>query len=200
MVVPVRAELLINVQGCGSRLAGSQLRFLARLRAEVRGLARGLPSADAVLALPRQRLDGAAARLPRALRANAHAHRVEFANAAARLSASTLRSRLHRLRDRCAGAARRLQPSARASLDRLARHLAGLQRILTALSYQGVLARGFALVRDGAGAPVRSAAAVAHNDPLEIEFADGRVPVVAAGGGAPRRRPPPEKGGQGSLF
>jgi exodeoxyribonuclease VII large subunit len=200
MVVPVRAELLASVQACGARLTGAALRFVQRLRAEVRGLARGLPSADAVLALPRQRLDAAGERLPRALRANAHAHRVQLARAAARLAPSALLARVHRVRDRYAAAAARLQPCMSAVLRRHAAHLIGLQRILTALSYQGVLARGFALVRDAAGAPVRSAAAVSVNDPLEIEFADGRVPAVATGGTARRRRGTPEKGGQGSLF
>ena len=200
MVVPVRAELLADVQGCGARLGGSVLRFITRLRADVRGLARGLPSADIVLALPRQRLDSATARLPRALRANAHAHRVQLAKAAARLSPSTLHNRLHWWRNRYASSATRLQPCARAALGRVAKHLAGLQRILTALSYQGVLARGFALVRDAEGEPVRSAAAVAMNDPLEIEFADGRVPAVATGGTTTRKRRTPSKPGQGSLF
>ena len=103
-------------------------------------------------------------------------------------------------RDRYESRAKRLQPCARAGLDRLGKHLAGLQRILTALSYQGVLARGFALVRDAAGEPVRSAGAVTTNDPLEIEFADGRVPAVATGGTATRKRRNPDKRGQGSLF
>ena len=37
------------------------------------------------------------------------------------------------------------------------------------------LARGFTLVRDAAGRPLRSAAAVTAGAPIEIEFADGRV-------------------------
>ncbi|MEX0590258.1 MAG: exodeoxyribonuclease VII large subunit, partial [Xanthobacteraceae bacterium] len=61
-------------------------------------------------------------------------------------------------------------------------------------------ARGFGRGRDAGGEPIRSAAAVAVNDPLDIEFADGRVPAVATGGTASRRRGTPEKGGQGSLF
>jgi exodeoxyribonuclease VII large subunit len=199
MVVPVRAELLAGVHGCGARLAGSVVRFIARMRADARGLARVLPSADAILALPRQRLDSATARLPRALRANAHAHRVELARAAARLSPSALVNRLHRWKERYASCERRLQPCVRSAFNRMAGHLASLDRILTALSYQGVLARGFALVRDAGGAPVRSSASVAMNDALEIEFSDGRVPVVATGS-TPRKRRTPDKKGQGSLF
>ena len=201
MVVPVRAELLANVEARGARLTGSAVRFIQRLRAEVRGLARGLPSADAILALPRQRLDAATARLPRALRANAHAHRVQLARAAARLSPASLQSRLHRWSDRYRAASVRLHPCATALLERLNARVVGLERILTALSYQGVLARGFALVRDEAGRPIRAAAAVSTNDFLDIEFADGRVAAVASGGAASRkRRGTPEKGGQGSLF
>jgi exodeoxyribonuclease VII large subunit len=200
MVVPVRTELLANVRTCGARLGGSVLRLVTRLRNEVRGLARGLPSADGVLAFPRQRLDSAAARLPRALRANAHAHRVQLARAIAHLSPSVLRNRLRQWGDRYESRAKRLKPCAQASLDRLKKHLAGLHRILTALSYQGVLARGFALVRDAAGEPVRSAGAVSTSDPLEIEFADGRVAAIATGGPATRKRRSPDKQGQGSLF
>ena len=48
-------------------------------------------------------------------------------------------------------------------------------QLLTAFSYRGVLARGFTLVRDAAGRPLRSAAAVTAGAPIEIEFADGRV-------------------------
>jgi exodeoxyribonuclease VII large subunit len=201
MVVPVRAELLANIQAGGARLVGAVFRFFQRMRADVRGLVRGLPSAESVLALPRQRLDSMGVRLPRALRANAHAHRVQFAHAAARLSPAALQARLHRWRDRCGAVSARARPSMRALIARLDARMAGLQRVLTALGYQGVLARGFALVRDAAGVPLRSASAIAANDPLDIEFADGRVPAIATGAAASRRRRgTPDKGGQGSLF
>ena len=52
--------------------------------------------------------------------------------------------------------------------------------MLTAFSYRGVLARGFALVRDGGGHPLRAAAAVSAGMRLDIEFSDGRVGAVAA--------------------
>ena len=48
-----------------------------------------------------------------------------------------------------------------------------------AFSYRGVLSRGFALVRDGDGQPLRAAAAVQPGMPLDIEFADGRVGATA---------------------
>ena len=83
--------------------------------------------------------------------------------------------------------------------------------MLIAFSYRGVLARGFALVRDAAGLPVRAAAAVSTGMRLDIEFSDGRVGAVAGATKvtpeqpvppSPRRRQRSRDGGegQGTLF
>jgi exodeoxyribonuclease VII large subunit len=74
-----------------------------------------------------------------------------------------------------------------------------------------VLSRGFALVRDGGGRPLRTAAAVRPGMALAIEFADGRVGAVADGADkasqpaastkpATAKSRTPGGGGQGSLF
>jgi len=88
-------------------------------------------------------------------------------------------------------------------------------QLLAAFSYRGVLSRGFALVRDEAGHPLRAAAAVQPGMALDIEFADGRVGATAGTSHTPTREPAPatappqtprRKGGgsggsgQGSLF
>ncbi len=259
MVVPVRADLLAAIAGLGARLAAAPQRLLERRRGEYRALARHLPGADTVLAGPRQRLDGAGERLPRALTANAVAHRVQFQAARARLSGATLRLRLARLADRTAVLGSRLRQGAnglaarrrdrlqavtgrlavahaaalRAHLVQIARgreRLAMLHRraeralggdlkarrqrleavgqMLRALSYRGVLARGFALVRDANGQAVRAAGGIGAGMRLELEFADGRIGAVAEGGAPliappePKKpaRPKPVAGGQPTLF
>src|SRR5262249_9552685 len=83
-------------------------------------------------------------------------------------------------------------------------------RLLAAFSYQSVLARGFALVRDPAGPPLRSAGAIRPGQALDIEFADGRVAAAAAAAqGVPVRPRQPIRprsrrlgpaDGQGDLF
>jgi exodeoxyribonuclease VII large subunit len=96
-------------------------------------------------------------------------------------------------------------------LDRRAARVERAERLLAAFSYREVLKRGFALVRDRDGRPLRAAAAVVSGTRLEIEFADGRVGAVAEDLAAERKpqpdppRPKPrsrggEGGGQGSLF
>jgi exodeoxyribonuclease VII large subunit len=60
-------------------------------------------------------------------------------------------------------------------------HLTGLSARLNGASYESVLARGFALVRDTGGHPVTSAASVRPKASLVIRFADGEAAVTAAG-------------------
>ena len=52
-------------------------------------------------------------------------------------------------------------------------------QLLAALSYRGVLARGFALVRDGHGLALHAAGAIGPGEHLTIEFSDGRVAATA---------------------
>ena len=203
MMVPVRSDLIAMVEGLGARLSAAPVRLLERRRGELRGLTRLLPRAEDLLAIPRQRLDQVSDRLPRALKANASAHRLRLTRAAARLSPEALRGRLERARERLNARSGRLQAAgmmqrrewrrhseqmsaamlrARRALDRQmgerARRLGGLAQLLKALSYQGVLERGFALVRNEAGQMVRRSGDLAPGVRLELEFADGRCPAV----------------------
>ena len=203
--VPVRSELLIAVRTFGVRGAGTLRRMLEARRSRFLASARGLPRRADILALPRQRLDHAGHKLPRALLANAVAHRAGLTRAGARLrphlvarAATMSRERLMRL-DRAGNRA------LHASLDRARRRLDGQAKLLTTLGYHNVLARGFALVRDADGAMLRRASEVKPGAALDIEFADGHIGAHADPKGsateAPAkvsRRKPDEK--QGSLL
>ncbi len=229
MAVPVRGELVAGVETLKARLTGALARGNERRRTDLRALGRLLPGADALLATPRQRLDLAAGRLPRALKANAGAHRLHLTRTEARFSPQMLASALGRRRERLMLVGPRLPRSltgntaehrkrlsrlesrlglgAQAQRNRLERgrdRLAGLldrshrchaqghldrerrleraARLLDALSYKGVLERGFALVRDGEGNPLHAAAAISSGQSLEIEFRDGRVAAIAGEG------------------
>ena len=83
MAVPVRADLLLDVDSLARRALACWRRNQEARRTELRAAARALPDADEVLALPRQRLDHAPPEASRALRANAHSHHVSFRASAA---------------------------------------------------------------------------------------------------------------------
>jgi exodeoxyribonuclease VII large subunit len=60
-------------------------------------------------------------------------------------------------------------------LARSRSRLDGQAKLLETLSYQNVLARGFALVRTADGIMIRRAAQVKSGAALDIEFADARI-------------------------
>jgi exodeoxyribonuclease VII large subunit len=222
MAVPVRAELVAEVEGLRARMRASITRGNDRRRADLKAIARHLPSAEALLAVPRQRLDIASQRLPKALKANASAHRLQLARVEARFGPARLEAlvarrrerydlfagrlgtafkvntdahveRLKRWRERVATAESRLAPAFRRMMDTRANQHGSLGKLLNAFSYQGVLARGFALVRDAAGAPVRLAAKLQTGDALAVQFADGSVPAVVGGPGTTAKPPTPAR-------
>jgi exodeoxyribonuclease VII large subunit len=261
MAVPVRVDLLAQIDGLARRHLSCWARGLDARRTELRAAARALPGADQLLAVPRQKLDALAERLPRALKANAEIHHKQYLRCATKLAPQLLHNRIRaererlgnlgsrtrrcaevyreRRRERLANAGVRLTAAVRANIaghrqrivrdrERLAalfergtravthlieRRDAALERaekLLAAYSYHGVLARGFALVRDAGGQPLRAAAQVGAGAALDIEFHDGRVGAVASGAGTPkpppivtrarRRRSGGSAEGQGTLF
>src|SRR5690349_22521695 len=94
MAVPVRSELIAEVESLTRRVSVCWLRAQENRRNELRAAARALPSASELLAIPRQRLDAAAGTLPRGLKANTHAHFRRFAAAGARLTLRALRGQM----------------------------------------------------------------------------------------------------------
>lgn len=107
---------------------------------------------------------------------------------------------LIRAQDRMARAAKR-------DLQQRGERLMRAGKLLDAYSYQGVLARGYALVRDEAGGVIRSQSTPKSGQAVELVFADGARKAVIDGDTAkrlPKAKPaknmPPNPNGQTSLF
>jgi len=230
IAVPVRAELLLRLTGLARRSLACWQRCQEARRTELRAAMRALPGPEQLLAFPRQRLDHASARLPRALIANAQSHHAQYSRVAGRLGAHVLQARIAhccelltalterarraesvarlRRQERLAGATARLRAGVRANADSYRNRIIRAQervaalgeraeramwlilnnrstalercgQLLNVLSHRGVLARGFALVRNLRGTPVRQAAAVSRGMAMDIEFFDGRVRACA---------------------
>jgi exodeoxyribonuclease VII large subunit len=261
MAVPVRSELLAEIESLTRRTTISWQRCQDERRNELRAASRALPTASGLLGIPRQRLDAGASALPRGLRANTHAHFRRFATSSARLTLRVLRGQVTQARQHLTGSGERLQHCTRSLLRSRRERYSGLEarlkasrianaqaqrqtnareheralrlaerarraletlmhrlearvvhsgQLLSALSYRGVLARGFALVRDETGRAVHTAASVGPGANMSIEFSDGRVaatadndrpaatPAVKEPKPAPKRMAKPVD--QGSLF
>ncbi|MCS7268217.1 MAG: exodeoxyribonuclease VII large subunit [Geminicoccaceae bacterium] len=203
IAVPVRRDLEARLATQGARLASAMARELRTLRERLEGLRRGLPEPRQILGAAAQRLDDLGSRLeacsPRAI-----VHRLEdrLLLRAKRLE-ELVRDVLRRARERLALAARGLDPERLRGrirdrsevLDRLGRHL-------ESLSHERVLERGYVIVRTRPeGRVLPRLAALGGASALELQFADGRLPVLRADGAAPAvrrpervRDPSPEQG------
>jgi exodeoxyribonuclease VII large subunit len=127
-----------------------------------------------------------------------------FATLPARLKTQT-----SRLRDRLANLSRHADTAVAHQLTRARGEVAAQYRVLQSLSYENVLKRGFAVIRDDENRPVSQAAMLSAGSGISIQFADGRVGAVTTEGlpssSTPKKRAqkpqdeqaPPK---QGSLF
>ncbi|WP_428670379.1 exodeoxyribonuclease VII large subunit [Roseibium sp.] len=156
----------------------------------------------------RQDLDQVSERQKRALTVAFAQKRQAYAAVAVRLTPAHLTQQATLGKERLTGLAGRLDRAYLARLTQEKARVDGLQKLLKSLSYKDVLARGYAVVRDDSGQPVRSAAAVSSGAALSIELADGSIDAVATSGGpdtrgAKPKRKKPDAGkpvDQGSLF
>ncbi|CAA7624615.1 exodeoxyribonuclease VII large subunit [Magnetospirillum sp. UT-4] len=224
--VPVRAELMAAVADCGARLAGALLRGIEDRRARVQHLARALPNPRRTIEECAQRLDDRGERLDNALpallerqaaRLEASAARLKhprevLSDANHRLAAIATRldhavktalaaetGRIDKARLRLDQASGRLAPAMARDLADRARILDQAGKLLDSVSYRKVLERGYAVVRDAAGAVVSAADAQA-GAAWAVEFKDGRVEVAVGAGHPKPGRPRKEDGRQGSLL
>lgn len=191
--VPVREDLAAQVADLSARLSRAKRRGLEERRQRLIAAGRGLPRPDDILAFARQRHDAAAGRLALALKSNTRHHAGDLLRITGRLSLRPVRQRIGLEGERLARAQSRMERALGLMIERRGERLAQAGKFLTSLSYQSVLARGFALVR-GADGVIRSAKAPAG--PVTIEFADGRRQASLSGPG----KGPAGTSGQGSLF
>jgi exodeoxyribonuclease VII large subunit len=232
--VPKYSDLIDQTTKFSDRLRIGMRRVIEGQRTAFRAAARGLPRKQDLVALPRQRFDAAAQRLGRGLLAATNVQGRRLALVAPRLQVRLLLNRIDRSKQqlaqidqrnagalgRYAGALRtrheriaaRLTPRLVAGrIERLRQGLDAHGKLLGTLSYQSVLGRGFALVRDAHGKTVRTTGQINAGMALDIELADGRFSAEALSGdgsasepGDPKPRASSKRGSgggsQGSLF
>lgn len=190
MAVPVRADLMAQINDFETRLLRAETRRVEQARNHLYGLARGLPKLEDMLALPAQRLDAVAQRLGGGLQANINKQSARLANSAARLTPAALQTRLRFAAERLGTLMARAGRQMQTTIDKQQAGLAALSRQLRLLSYENVLERGFALVLDETGKPLRAAAQANPGSLLDIRLAaEQRVAARVESGGAAAKAP-----------
>lgn len=179
VAVPVRDDWLETLADLGLRLTRG-LRRSVKDR-EIRLGAARLPNLNSVLGPPSQRLD--AARLPSLARL-LDPKLTTLSALGSRLTSSgaaQLRRRVDTQSKDLSRATAVLTGAIQRNLDDKARRLDRASSLLSAYSYQGVLARGYALVTDVDGGVIRSADAPHPGQSVSLTFADGKRAAVIDG-------------------
>jgi exodeoxyribonuclease VII large subunit len=219
MAVPVRRDLLLQMEALQGRVEHALDRRLGMLGQQLDGLARGLPRPEMVVGMAAQRLDDLGERLK--LRSPTELVRLQGERLLARgerlkelvrdrvrhagsgldcqsdrLVPALIASRLELLRPRLAREAKGLGAAMGALLARKGEALEGRVRQLEALSHTRVLERGYAIVKGQAsGHVLPRLAAVGSESELTVVFVDGELAVRRADQPA-RQRPKPARAGE----
>jgi exodeoxyribonuclease VII large subunit len=203
MAVPVRVELLTQVQGAETRLASVVLRTLAERRTHVEGLCRGLPRPDQLLGAAMQRLDDRAEKLGACL--TAHVARLErrVQHLGDRLASP--QQRLERERGHLVAEVRMLRSAMDGILREQGHRLTRVADLLDSCSYQRTLRRGYVIAYNENGRLVTSIEPVATGDRLNLRFKDGEASALVEARSSGKTRPPTRRrtaqsDDQGTLF
>jgi exodeoxyribonuclease VII large subunit len=178
MAIPARLELLADLAQKTARLSGAVSRLTGQAHLLLDRAGGKLPDLPGILGTARQRLDDRGERLALALpnyvvvqhrRLDSLANRLRHPREILAAHQNRLSLIAHRLDAPLPGRLR----EARLRVETFAARL-------DSVSYQSVLARGFALVTNAKGTAIASAAQVAPGAALTIKFSDGDVAVKAA--------------------
>ncbi len=199
LAVPVRGELLAQLDELALRKRRCAMRPVTLGRERLEARVQRLPKPEALLAQAAQRLDDASERLRRGLKDRAAAERETLHQIAKGLSLPLLRNRLQNADERLgrAGLAPALL-SRRLSQSR--DRFSALDRILPQLHPDKPLARGFARVTDASGHTLTTRADAAKEKALVLKFRDGDLSVAVGKAGTRKSRPDDRKPRQGDLF
>ena len=148
MAVPVKSDLITEVDSLARRVFVCWQRGFEARRNELRAASRALPAANELLAIPRQRLDAAGGALPRGLKANTHAHFRRFAATSGRLTLRVLRGQVAQARQHLTVSGERLTHSARSLMRSRRDRFTGLDARLKASRVANAQAQRNAIARE----------------------------------------------------
>lgn len=198
MAVPVLADLRYTVGDLGVRLDRSIARNMERRDERVIALGRAMPKLRDLIAIPSQRLDEMADRLPRALSVLVNEKRGRLERISGRLQGRLLATSLAQHDRHLLELDARMTRALSYQMKSAGERLNATTRLMDSLSYERVLERGFAVVLDEKDKVISTAANVKSGAALKLRFRDGDAQAVGGGSKAPKKKQKAPE--QGQLF
>ena len=180
IIVPVRADLLVQVEDNAARLFNAITRLLKSEKRNLDALARALPDLKRLVEGFNQRLDDWTERLT-------YSVRVFFGNQHSKLDRVAIK--IPKPKQQVKTAKRQLSREVRAFIrighSIIAERQGNLQQttaLLESFSYQRVLERGFAMVTGKNKKPIDSIKELSQGMPISMQFQDGGAEATVTGG------------------
>jgi exodeoxyribonuclease VII large subunit len=186
MAVPVRSDLLAQVENDGARLVNAVTRLVHDAGRQLDATTRGLPDLRRLVEDFTQRLDDRTERLGNAIRVGLDGRRAQLARLAAEIPKP--QQQLDHANRQLKSEVRALGAAGRSVIAERRGDLNQAAALLESFSYQRVLERGFALVTGEGDSPISSVKMLSPGVPVSMRFQDG-VTGATVNGAAPVRKP-----------
>jgi exodeoxyribonuclease VII large subunit len=177
MVASARDEMCGRIAGLADDMSKALRYRLLSLRSRLSDLesSRAFPRVQSRIRALAQRLDDAGYTMESALRATLKTRRARHSALAFRLSEADLRREVVERRGKLADLGRRLQASARVSLDNGSERVSLAAGKLESLSPLGVLARGYAIAFDSQGSVIKRPDDVGSGERVRVRVSEGEL-------------------------
>ena len=178
--VPVKNDLIDVIGDLESRFKNSILRSIQYRESQSKKIFKSFPEISNILKNPFQKIDTLSSRLIFSLKSSVNIFDEKYLSISKTLKLSFLNDKLIRLDEKASSNYKSLGTKFNYYLKNFKNRLNLSSGILSALSHEKVLKRGFAIVKDDNSSLIRSSKGVKNNQTLNIQFSNSDVLIAKA--------------------
>lgn len=178
--VPVKNDLIDVIGDLESRFKNSILRSIQYRETQSKKIFKSFPEITNILKNPFQKIDNLSSRLIFSLKSSVNIFDEKYLSISKTLKLSLLNDKLIRLDEKASSNYKSLGTKFSYYLKNFINRLNLSSGILSALSHEKVLKRGFAIVKDDNFSLIRSSKDVKNNQSLNIQFSNNDVLIAKA--------------------
>ena len=178
--VPVKNDLIDVIEDLESRFKNSILRSIQYRETQSKKIFKSFPEITNILKNPFQKIDNLSSRLIFSLKSSINIFDEKYLSISKTLRLSLLNDKLIRLDEKASSNYKSLGTKFSYYLKNLKNRLNLSSGILSALSHEKVLKRGFAIVKDDNFSLIRSTKDVKNNQSLSIQFSNNDILIAKA--------------------
>ena len=178
--VPVKNDLIDAIDDFESRFKNSILRSIQYKKIQSKKIFKSFPEITNILKNPFQKIDNLSSRLIFSLKSSVNIFDEKYLSISKILRLSLLNDKLIRLDERASSNYKSLGTKFRYYLKNSKNRLNLSSSVLSALSHEKVLKRGFAIIKDDNFSLIRSSKNIKNNQNLRIQFSNNDILIAKA--------------------